>query len=76
MQSKQPGDYVMLDTPRGPRTWRIIGCYIGAVGQESAIGLEVLDRTNPHVGEHEITEMIVPEALIEGRVFRPAPHVR
>lgn len=68
-QSKKPDDLVVL----GARIWRVTGVYIGAVGQESVVGLVALDRSLPHVGEDEVTEMIVPEALVEGHVYSRAP---
>jgi len=66
----KPGDFVILPHRRSIRAWRITGVYLGGVGQESVVGLEVADgRSNSHVGEDEVIEMFVPLALVEDKVF-------
>lgn len=61
----KPGDLVVEEA----RIWRVTGVYLGAVGQEDVVGLEPLDKTPPHVGEETVAEMIVPTALVQGKVY-------
>ena len=75
MQSKDPGDLVITETSLGLRLWRITGIYIGALGHENVIGLESCDR-KAAVTEEGLVDMMVPEALIEGHVYRKSPELK
>ena len=62
-----PGNIII----EGGRVWRVTGVYYGALGHEDVVGLEPLDRSLPIVGEEEVREMIVPLALIHGKIYAP-----
>ncbi|MHB8284107.1 MAG: hypothetical protein ACYDD1_05475 [Caulobacteraceae bacterium] len=48
----------------GHRSWSVTSVCLGALGQESVIGLQALDLGDPASGPAAIPEMFVPEIII------------
>ena len=69
-KSIQVGDLIMT----AGRSWRVVGCYYGALGHEDMIGLECVDKKPGSAGA-TIAEMMVPVDLIpHGSIFRLVDH--
>lgn len=70
-KSIKVGDLIMT----AGRSWRVVGCYYGALGHENIIGLECTDKKPGCVGEQDCTEMLVPIDLIpHSSIFRLIDH--
>lgn len=66
-KSIKPGDMVISQG----RIWRVSGCYLGVLGCEDIIGLEVVDKRQGSMDGRDVKEMAVPLALIPtDSVFR------
>lgn len=69
-KSIQVGDLIMT----AGRSWRVVGCYYGALGHEDMIRLECIDR-KPGSTEVAVSEMLVPADLIpHSSIFRLVDH--
>ena len=64
-QRVNPGDLVAFAN----RCWQVKGVYLGAVGQESVVGLVPCDRHLPEAHGKLIDECFVPLPFIYGRVY-------
>lgn len=65
------GDLIMT----AGRSWRVVGCYYGALGHEDMIGIECLDKKPGTSGVHDQREMLVPLDLIPANaIFRCVDH--
>lgn len=70
-KSIQPGD---LYNP-GQHFYRVVGVYLGAVGQESMVGLRSLDLEYGTAHGEDIDEMLVPLDFIEPQcIYRRVDH--
>lgn len=60
----------------GGRVWKVVGCYHGALGQESIIGLTALDKSPGDIGHGpRVEELLVPLDLIShDSIFRAVNH--
>jgi hypothetical protein len=57
------------------RSWKVVGCYYGALGHENIIGLKSLDKKPGTVGEQDCEELLVPIDLIPpDSIFRAVDH--
>jgi len=56
---------IEVDIGRSIRIYRVLGIYYGAVGQESMVGVEVLDKHNGVTGAIEIFEMLIPVDIVQ-----------
>ena len=54
------GTILRLRTDKKFRVWRVVGVYIGALGQESAYELKTMD-----IDENDNAPLIVPVAILE-----------
>ena len=60
------GDYIIQRYARNEANiWRVVGIYLGDVGQQSVVGLIPMNRKCPTDGTGEIEEMLTPIELVE-----------
>lgn len=67
----KPGDIVRKENPISgiDLFWEVEGVFLGAVGQENLVRLRSLSQRAGSLGELTQTCTIVPEALLQGRVY-------
>ncbi len=67
----KPGDYIIFPTAdHTTQVWKISGVYLGAIGQESVVGLKSVIRNEATAHGHDIEEMFVPIDLVQDYVFQ------
>ena len=50
--------------PTHQRLYRVIGCFYGGIGEESAIELEPIGLTRPWIGGFDRTNFLIPSLLL------------
>ena len=68
----RPGDYVIKETDRDVRVWRVTGVFHGGTDGESVVGLVACDRSKPSAYANTVHEMFVPVDLVAGFVLSKA----
>ncbi len=67
----KPGDYIIFPTgDHVTYVWKISGVYLGAVSQESVVGLQAVTSNPATAHGLDIDEMFVPVALVQDHVFQ------